>query len=614
MLVMQPLQTDVSCDNTKPLDIQSCSLPVIEDENAIQVIQVNRIVSIKIHAVVEVIDQYQVKNLLPISKQYIQIAVPYSDESNIFFIEASSNNVPLTMKKQVYSGDGYLKWNVYADSPLLPDQIYDFKVVIIYGNAIDFSLTNQYVLSLGKHPVSPYTISSYSTSISQSLNAQSSSESSYSGTNISPLTSESFTYIFSLTQDSGGIVRCISLEREVRFDEWGLIYIKEKHTIKNLGDVALSQWSFNIPGDYVPNSVKVYDSTSLLITNDLTINPLEDFLTSMPWWPKSSAFIQPLNSLFLKLFVKSQDFSTQAETPTYQQISVLWSENRRALSKNQETTYWIEYRLPYEQYVQVIGDEHFFKGDIISLDQYPFLIDSATIEYLLPYGASIQTVSPSVPEVTTQNGRVSLKFSYENLSDMDDIDISCQFNALGTYILNWWRPAFIMAIISAVIFAYVVLRRELPSEKLLIRRPKVVVPKVIQEFVDLYSEKIAHDYELERLETNLRKGKIRKREYRMEFKNIDRKILDLETELKDLKSDMRTAGGIYKEIVDKLEVREAERDQHRESLKLLEIRYRQRKRLTPAAYRKLKNDLEKKVTKSKNSIDKLLSQLRDLGK
>ena len=178
--------------------------------------------------------------------------------------------------------------------------------------------------------------------------------------------------------------------------------------------------------------------------------------------------------------------------------------------------------------------------------------------------------------------------------------------------MNWWRPFLIMGIISGILFVYIVLRRELPSEKLVIKRPKVVVAKRIREFVDIYSEKVAYDIEIENLETDLQKGKIHKREYRTRYKQIDFKISELEKDVKNLKAEMREAGGVYREIIDKIELREAERDQHRESLKLLEVRYRQRKRVTPAAYRKLRTEIVKKTSKAKSSIDKLIAQLRDL--
>lgn len=614
-ILMQPQADKSTVVTPSSTIISENSVPIIENENAILVIQVNRSVSITQHGLVQVIDTYLVRNLLPLSKSYIQIADLDSREPFIYAHQASSNGITLAVKEQVPIGDGLIKWNVYLNNPLLPGETVEFTVSTTYGDLIDYSQYATYFFWLLKYPISPYHIASYETSITTMPTTVASATTSYTGTDRDPLSSEVFTFQFNLNVDTPGILECISLDREITFDQWGFIYIKEKHRIKNLGDLPAYSWSFRIPADFVPNSVRVYDSTSVLYTNDLTFDPIWDIISQLPWFPTSTFFSSLLT---LSNHIAEGAYTTQSGSSGYQTVTVYWAKqagspgNRRALEKNEETFYWIEYRLPYENYIQFIGDEHFFSGKIVFFEQYYWKIDRATIDYKLPFGVSIQSVSPAVPEIITQGGRITLRYNYENVTLSNDITVQCQFNSVGSYLLNWWRPILIVGIISLVLFAYVIARRELPSEKLVIKRPKVVVPKIIREFVEIYMEKIAHNYEMEKLESDLQKGKIHKREYRTRYKLIDQKILGLDKEVKGLKDEMRNAGGTYQSIVDKIELREAERDQQRESLKLLEVRYRQRKRVTPTAYRKLRTEIEKKISKAKNSIDRLLAQLRDL--
>ena len=107
------------------------------------------------------------------------------------------------------------------------------------------------------------------------------------------------------------------------------------------------------------------------------------------------------------------------------------------------------------------------------------------------------------------------------------------------------------------------------------------------------------------------KRKIKKRIYRNRLKNAERKILELDKDINELKTILKEAAGRFAEIVNELEINEAARENAKDGIRSLNQRY-QRKKISTVAYQKLSNDLANRYKKSKTKIDKLLFELREI--
>ena len=109
----------------------------------------------------------------------------------------------------------------------------------------------------------------------------------------------------------------------------------------------------------------------------------------------------------------------------------------------------------------------------------------------------------------------------------------------------------------------------------------------------------------------MKKRKIKKRIYRNQLKTAERKIMELNKDIEDLKIHLKTAGGRFAQIANELEINEAERESSKDGLYNLEQRYL-RKKISVLAYQKLNQDLIERQRKAKTKIDKLIFELREV--
>ncbi|MHA1132439.1 MAG: hypothetical protein ACTSQQ_16755, partial [Candidatus Helarchaeota archaeon] len=173
------------------------------------------------------------------------------------------------------------------------------------------------------------------------------------------------------------------------------------------------------------------------------------------------------------------------------------------------------------------------------------------------------------------------------------------------------RPLVFLLAFGILCSSYVVSKRVLPSEERLFRRATVVPTPILLEFCSLFEEKTSLVTEIEKLDDNLKKHKIKKRLYRSQRKTAEKKIAELDKDIAELKISLKEAGGRFSQIVNELEINEAQRQSAKDGLYNLEQRYL-RKKISVVAYQKLRKDLLNRHKKSKTKIDKLIFELREI--
>ena len=179
---------------------------------------------------------------------------------------------------------------------------------------------------------------------------------------------------------------------------------------------------------------------------------------------------------------------------------------------------------------------------------------------------------------------------------------------------NYSRIFFFSVIIGFIAFIYVASRKFLP--RYIVTKGAYLVEEtipvdLIREFTDLYDEKIGIILELEKLESDLAAGKVKKREYLSKKATLENELRNAIRKLEPVKEELRKVGRRYNEAVKKLEILEEERESAKASLDFLKRRYRLRK-IRKSVYEKLSEEQMKKLRKATEEMDRIIFNLRQL--
>jgi hypothetical protein len=132
----------------------------------------------------------------------------------------------------------------------------------------------------------------------------------------------------------------------------------------------------------------------------------------------------------------------------------------------------------------------------------------------------------------------------------------------------------------------------------------------IREFCSLYEEKNALTLEMRQAEEDAKRKKLAKKNFKNIITKNTAKVDEIQQELTPFKSILNESGEVFENIIKKLDVLEAERISIKDSLNLLESRYKRGRLPSRAAYMKLSDDFKKRRKKIDRTIDKFLQQLR----
>ncbi len=116
--------------------------------------------------------------------------------------------------------------------------------------------------------------------------------------------------------------------------------------------------------------------------------------------------------------------------------------------------------------------------------------------------------------------------------------------------------------------------------------------------------------EIRQSEEAAKRKKMAKKSYKNLLNKNTSKIEEIEKEIIPFKKVLLEASETFETIVKRLDVLEAERISVKDSLALLESRYKRGRLPSRAAYLKLSNDFNKRSKKIDRTIDKLIQQLR----
>ncbi len=263
----------------------------------------------------------------------------------------------------------------------------------------------------------------------------------------------------------------------------------------------------------------------------------------------------------------------------------------------------------------------------LNLEIYPYFnyyIPTASITVTFPEGARIVESPPpsQVPlltidrEIYQETLRVNLnKLSYvdHEVNPTRNAQIVYEYNSLWVSL----RPTFWVWGLAAVGSVVIVIMRR-PKSKAL-KSPKVAMPKLsggkigseqVKSFVDAYEERARLSSEVKTVTERVQKGKMPRRQYKVQRRALELRINTLTKIIADLKPTFNAAGGNYADLARQLDTAEAEINSVEANLRIVEASHKTGE-IPLGDYKKSILDLKRRREKAESKIHGILLRLHE---
>ncbi|MFW9878719.1 MAG: hypothetical protein ACFFG0_37040, partial [Candidatus Thorarchaeota archaeon] len=362
----------------------------------------------------------------------------------------------------------------------------------------------------------------------------------------------------------------IELNRDIFISPWGIIRVKDNILIQNIGVIEHSLLEINVP----------HDAKGIFVSDDLGE---------------------------IKKVTLDKSSSSQYDKLS---IDLYWTieSNRIQLYPNTSFRFNLEYYLPFENYFSANWFQETFQIDLLTT-QYKYLIRTQTIKLMIDGCYQINAITD--PPISIENTRGTTILTYKSyFITPDDMNI-IQFTFTIDLFNILLRPIIFTVIISLIASLFVLIVKLTKKGQGISVVARDLIPfDEIREYYSLYEEKNALILEIRQSEEDAKRKKLAKKNYKNILNKNTLKIEEIQKEMLPFKKVLIETGESFENIVKKLDVLEAERISVKDSLNLLESRYKRGRLPSRAAYLKLSDDFKKRERKIDRTIDKLLQQLR----
>lgn len=374
---------------------------------------------------------------------------------------------------------------------------------------------------------------------------------------------------------------------------------------------------------------KVASSDSYHITNNSTLT-MTSFLLNLP--PNASNIV-----------VKDEFGRTlTTATSSVESRDILLSNSTLVtfLTSGQSTIITANYDLPSA----TIQGSQYILTDFKLFPNFFYFVDHATFVFTPPEGATIVTPQlsslDSSATLTRDSFQDTLSVTRDGISYLDysspesnTVQLSFDYNPVWVS----FRPTFwlsFLAVVGCVVVAFV--RRRKPSE----REPtmtraeqgptqqpvtttpspqtksvepiitKRITTENIREFTDAYEEKKQLNTELKSLDARAQKGKIPRRQYKVQRRAIEIRLETLTRNTNRTKDVFRISASLYADLVKQLDAAETDLNEAEENIKKLESR-QSKGEISLETYKKNIGDYQKRKEKAESTISGILLRLRE---
>jgi hypothetical protein len=262
-----------------------------------------------------------------------------------------------------------------------------------------------------------------------------------------------------------------------------------------------------------------------------------------------------------------------------------------------------------------------FSLDFVLFPAFDYYVNEATVTFVPPEGARFAT--PNLSELDTSSSlkreifQETLSVTREGVSYVD-YEVYSEDVLQVTYDYNplWlsFRPTmwvWLLAIVGVVVVA--VWRRPRASAPVRIVTPKASVgltPDDVRNFTEAYEEKNRTASELKSLDVRAQKGRIPRRQYKVQRKTLELRSEALSKNINGLKATFRSAGGVYADLVRQLDFAETDLVEVETNIQTIETR-QSRGELSLESYKKMLADYQRRKEKAETTINGILLRLRE---
>lgn len=551
---------------------------------------INRDAELNGYGVVNIVDSIAFKNLNTNPINSIFIGVPLSRSDDLVFFEATGEHEnTLLSERAEFVMDEYEMIAIYFDTPLLPQQVKTIKFVQTYKDMLVYEkeegIAQEINFTSIVLPVLPYKaegqiIANFEIPSSSQLESNNLGEIQPGGKSVtyveSSLELEPFlenlaikTIQIVFTDNTLTKLEVNEILREIHINPFGTIKVKEEYLIKNSGATSIDELSFEIPGP--AKAITVYDDLGEIL--GVEVDPEENYFNL-----------------------------------TYKDLTIDLSENRVKINPDTKFRFTIQYFLPFEKYVTLNWFQESIKMDVLT-SIYQFLGKDQIIKIIIEGCFSLDYVSESTDAIEHTGNSLILVFMSDYVSPLERKEI--QF----TFTINFFdialRPLIFIILIALISAAYVLIIKSRKEEAVIAAFRKELIPvNEIREFCSLLEEKSALILEIRQAEVDVKRKKIIKKKYKNILNKNTSKIQEIENEIVPFKKVVMEVNATFENLVKKIELLETERVSVKDSLNLLETRYKRGRLPSKTAYLKLSENFLRRRKKIDRSIDKTIQQLR----
>ncbi len=422
---------------------------------------------------------------------------------------------------------------------------------------------------------------------------------------------------------------------------------------KDDGNVSATSYAANNLAAYTysiaKTNVKVSTGTLQLATiNSLnreisidttgTVNAIDTYKITSNATASLSAFILNVPLGATNIAVKDQ-FGTTLTTSivTGSNILLVNSTLNSFVNSGQSTTLAVSYNLPGA----TLQSSQYVLADFQLFTNFQYVVDHATMAFNPPEGATISTPQAaqldSSSTLTRSTYQDTLTVTADDISYVDflapqtnTIQLAYGYNPVWVS----FRPTFwaALAAVLGCVGAVVYQKRRPKEETYRTRAEKITVQKSkapiatkpavetakgqpitadqIRDFTGAYEDRKQLNAELRAMDAKAQKGKIPRRQYKVQRAAVETRIEGLTRSIERAKTVFRSGAGTYPDLINQLDLAEADLAQAEESIRTLEVR-QSKGEISIESYKKNISDSQKTRDKAESAINGILLRLRE---
>ncbi len=416
------------------------------------------------------------------------------------------------------------------------------------------------------------------------------SESSYAKQNLPAFTYSAGSASFDLPVGSIQLSVISQLNRQINIDQTGTVTVQDSYRITNNSTLTLRSFVVGLPLD--ASNIVLMDESGRALSTDLSQRSGDTLLAN-------------------------------ATLSTY-------------LVTGQATFLTAQYNLP----AATTQDGHYTLNNFSLFPDFNYYVAQATFTFTPPEGATI--ISPNLSSLDSssslqrQTFQDTLTITKSGISRLDyslpvsnDVQFAYDYNPIWVSL----RPTFWATIIAVIgCFVILIIRRRKPAERAAVVNEEIeempeetlepehgepvpvtgqrVTAENIKDFSDAYEDRKQLIAELRSLDVKAQKGKIPRRQYKVQRRAIELRIDGIAKHTRKLKNIFRASSTSNADLMKQLDRAEAELKTAEKDIAKLELQ-QSRGEISLETYKRNLGDYQRRKDKAESTINGILLRLRE---